>query len=406
MDEIIKKLALEENVTPEELKNKISSGTVVIPLNSERKDTVKKPVAIGEGLTVKVNANIGASPGISSIEGELEKLRVSVSSGADTVMDLTIGEGWEKMLSLILRESPVPVGTVPIYGTICSSENIGSLSEDDFIRTIEQQARMGVDFMTIHAGVTRSVADIYDKSCRTGGIVSRGGKLIYRWMKKTGKENPFYSRFDDILDIVSRYAVTVSLGDGLRPGSIADASDKPQYAELEILGELTSRCRSEGVMVMVEGPGHVPLNKIKENVEKEKEICQGAPFYVLGPLTTDIAVGYDHITSAIGGAFAGYLGADFLCYVTPSEHLHLPGLEDVRQGVVASKIAAHSASIARGLGGDRDRKMSEARKNLDWAGMEKYALDGVKIKETRKKYPSLQDEVCTMCGPYCALLED
>ncbi len=406
MNKVIKELAKTENISSEELKNKVASGMAVIPLNNARKDIIKKPVAIGEGLTVKVNANIGASPDISSVAGELEKLQVSVQAGADTVMDLTIGEEWEKILSRILKDSPVPVGTVPVYGAICSSKNIYKLNEDDFIRTVEQQALMGVDFMTIHAGVTRAVAEVYDKSDRVGGIVSRGGKLIYRWMKKTGKENPFYNRFDEILEIAARHSVTISLGDGLRPGSIADASDEPQYAELRVLGELTDRCRRAGVMVMIEGPGHVPINKIKENIEKEKEICSGAPFYVLGPLTTDIAAGYDHITAAIGGALAGYFGADFLCYVTPSEHLHLPGLEDVKQGVIASKIAAHSASIARGIGGDKDKRMSQARKNLDWAEMEKYALDGDKIKEARKKFPSMKDGVCTMCGPYCALLED
>ncbi len=405
MKKIIKKIADKEKISVSKLEKNIEQGRAVIPLNKRRMN-IKLPAAVGMDLKVKVNANIGGSPDMSDIRKEMEKLQVSVEAGADTVMDLTIGSEWEKILEKVLEFSPVPVGTVPVYAAVCSKKNIFDLNEKNFIRVIEKQADMGVDFMTIHAGVNLKVAREYEKNPSLGGIVSRGGKLIYRWMKKKGRENPFYSRFDRILEIALKHSVCISLGDGLRPGSILDASDRAQFAELDVLGELTQRCREAGVMVMVEGPGHVPLHKIKENVEREKEVCGGAPFYVLGPLTTDIGAGYDHITAAVGGALAAYYGADFLCYVTPSEHLHLPGLKEVREGVIASKIAAHSADIAKGLSTERDKKMSEARRNLDWEKMEKYALDPSKIKESRQKFPSSREKVCTMCGSYCALLED
>ncbi|MGM0568166.1 MAG: phosphomethylpyrimidine synthase ThiC, partial [Elusimicrobiota bacterium] len=302
MNDIIKKISRKENIPAGDLKKGVENGTVVIPLNNKRKNHIERPAAIGSGLSVKVNANIGASPDINDVQTELEKLRVSTMAGADTVMDLTISRDWEKILREVILNSAVPVGTVPVYGAVCSKSNIYELNERDFIDIVEKQAQMGVDFMTIHAGVTRKTARAYDESCRVGGMVSRGGKLLYRWMKNKERENPFYNCFDEVLKIASEYSVTISLGDGLRPGSIIDASDGAQYCELEVLGELSQRCMDAGVMVMIEGPGHVPIDKIKENISKEKKICNGAPFYVLGPLTTDIGAGYDHITSAIGGA--------------------------------------------------------------------------------------------------------
>lgn len=406
MKEVLEKICRNENIELDALQKKIKEGKVVVPLNIARQG-ISLPTAIGEGMTVKVNANIGGSPDISDPEFELTKLKVAVECGADTVMDLTIGKAWKEILQMVLDASEVPVGTVPVYAAICDKRADGS-SGDDFINIIKTQAKLGVDFMTIHSGVTKEVVRTYDATARIGGMVSRGGKLLMRWMKKNALENPFYERFDEILDIAKEYNVTLSLGDGLRPGAIADASDNAQYAELKVLGELAKRCRSYGVGIMIEGPGHVPLDMIEENVLKEKEICDGAPFYVLGPLTTDIGAGFDHIVGAIGGALAAWKGADFLCYLTPAEHIHLPNIEDVIQGVVASKIAAHSADIARHLPGARkiDDKMSYARRNLNWKKMEDYALNSLRLKEIRKKYPQRSDNACTMCGEYCALLEE
>lgn len=406
MREVFKKIADAEKIDINILEQKVKEGKVVIPLNFARKN-ISMPTAIGEGLTVKVNANIGGSPDSSDIEKELLKLKVAVESGADTVMDLTIGKKWKEILEKMLENSPVPVGTVPVYAAVCMSEDLGKLSGDDFLENIRIQGEMGVDFMTIHAGVTQKVAEVYEKINRLGGIVSRGGKLLFRWMKKNNRENPMYENFDEILDIAKKHNITLSLGDGLRPGCISDASDSAQYAELYVLGELVDRCHEKGVNVMIEGPGHVPLDKIKENVLKEKEVCKGAPFYVLGPLTTDIGAGHDHITGAIGGAVAAWMGADFLCYLTPAEHLHLPDVEDVHRGVIATKIAAHSGDIAKGLPGakEMDDKMSVARRNLDWSRMEKYALDSKFVRKTGKKYPRRMDRACTMCGEYCALIE-
>ncbi len=405
-ENILEKIAEKEMIEKNVLSGKISEGRVVVPLNRKRQG-LEKPCAIGEGLSVKVNANIGGSPDISDPAAELEKLRTSVKYGTDTVMDLTIGKYWKRILSAVVRESPVPVGTVPVYGAVCLGGSVADLKSDDFIEVISTQAEMGVDFMTVHAGVTRSVSKIYDKSKRVGGMVSRGGKIIYRWMKENNMENPLYERFDEILDIASQYNITISLGDGLRPGCLADASDDAQYGELRVLGELSRRCRQAGVQVMIEGPGHVPLNLIEENVRMEKELCGGAPFYVLGPLTTDIGAGYDHITGAIGGAFAAWKGADFLCYLTPAEHLHLPDNEDVAMGVIASKIAAHSGDVAKKIPGalERNEKMSKARRDLDWELMQRNAMAPAAVERERKRYPERKDRACTMCGEYCALLD-
>ncbi|MBN2407805.1 MAG: phosphomethylpyrimidine synthase ThiC [Elusimicrobia bacterium] len=406
MRSVLEKIARAEGVDTSFLEEKIRQNRVVVPLNGARKN-IERPVAIGEGLTVKVNANIGGSPDITDIVKELKKLRAAVEYGADTVMDLSIGDNWKEVLSAVLENSAVPVGTVPVYAAICRTGSPEELVADDFLDVIRKQGEMGVDFMTIHSGVTRKVIDIYDKKGRTGGIVSRGGKLLYRWMKKNCKENPLYERFDDILDIAREFNITLSLGDGLRPGCIEDASDDPQFAELYELGELTARCRDRKVGVMIEGPGHVPLDKIEENVRKEKEICKGAPFYVLGPLATDVGAGHDHITGAIGGALAAWKGADFLCYLTPAEHLHLPEVEDVYRGVVATKIAAHCADVARGnpRALEADLVMSKARRSLDWSGMEKHAMDPKLVKDAREKYPVKKEKTCTMCGEYCALAD-
>lgn len=399
-------IARKENIDQNKLEEKIGQGKIVIPLNIKRRD-ITMPTAIGEDLSVKVNANIGGSPGLTDVSKELEKLIVAIKSGADTVMDLTIGKEWKEVLNKVLEKSVVPVGTVPVYAAICENENPEDISADDFIRFIEMQAVMGVDFMTIHAGITTETVEVYNNTGRLGGIVSRGGKIIYRWIKKNKKENPLYEYFDEILNIAEKYNVTLSLGDGFRPGCLADASDASQFSELSVLGSLVGRCRKRKVDVMIEGPGHVPLNLIEENVIKEKKICDGAPFYVLGPLTTDIGAGYDHITGAIGGAVAAWYGADFLCYLTPAEHLHLPEVEDVRQGVIATKIAAHCGSIARGIPGIRqvDDEMSAARRILNWDDMEKFAIDPELVERMRKEYPQRVDRACTMCGEYCALLE-
>jgi len=406
MRDALNKIAVSEGVTADTLREKIKKGVVVVPLNKARRD-IDAPCGIGEGLKVKVNANIGGAPGLVRTGDELRKLKVSVEYGADTVMDLTAGKKWQEILRGVLENSPVPVGTVPVYGAFCDAGQVEDLTDRNFIDTLRIQAEMGVDFMTVHSGVCREVIAEYESSGRIGGIVSRGGKIIYRWMKKTGLENPLYEKFDEILEIASEYGVTLSLGDGLRPGCLADASDAPQYAELRILGKLAERCREKGVQVMIEGPGHVPLNLIEENVRIQKEVCKGAPFYVLGPLTTDIGAGYDHITGAIGGAVAAWKGADFLCYLTPAEHLRLPDEKDVALGVIASRIAAHSADIARNPSKLRaqDDLMSRARRNLDWEQMLRHALDPRAVSESMKKRPVREDKACTMCGEYCALLD-
>jgi phosphomethylpyrimidine synthase len=403
-DKLIERLSREENIEEKFFMDRFSCGSIAIPANIQRRD-MEKPCAIGEGLSVKVNANIGASPEDMSFDNEMRKLDMAVFSGADTVMDLTVGGSWRDMLVSVLERAPVPVGTVPVYSAF--SECSGDLRSPDFIDMVEVQARMGVDFMTIHAGITSELVKIIDSGKRLGGIVSRGGRLIYNWMKREGKENPFYRDFDRLLDLAAEYGVAISLGDGLRPGCLADANDISQFSELETLGELTERCLDRGVQVIIEGPGHVPLNLIEENIKRQKALCRGVPFYILGPLVTDLGAGYDHISGAIGAAFAAWKGADFLCYLTPAEHLHLPGIEDVRSGVIASKIAAHSADIARGLPDSRvrDDEMSRARKKLDWSRMEELAFDPDKVKEAKRVEQEDSRQVCTMCGSYCALID-
>jgi phosphomethylpyrimidine synthase len=392
-----------ECIEPAKLANLRDQGRVVIPSNPRHKGLV--PCAIGEGLRVKVNANVGTSRDLADIDEELMKVAVAEKYGADTVMDLSTGGDIRAVRRAILRRTSLPVGTVPIYEAVCSvgSKGVAALSSERLFRTIEEHAKNGVDFMTVHCGVTRETAESLKRHGRVTGVVSRGGSLLIAWMRHTGLENPLYEDYDHLLDLAREYGFTLSLGDGLRPGSIADATDVPQMHELVVLGGLVDRARAAGVQAMVEGPGHIPLNQIEANVRLEKAACKGAPFYVLGPLVCDIAAGRDHIVGAIGGALAAYHGADFLCYVTPSEHLSLPTVEDVREGVIASRIAAHAADIARGRDQEWDLKMSVARKAFDWDEMFRLALDPERARELRTRRKSKDPKACSMCGELCAM---
>ena len=404
---LMKKVSRQEGVGARILLDRIKVGKVVIPANKNRK--IKKPCGIGLGLRTKINANIGTSTDKTQINDELDKLRCAVSYGSDAIMDLSVGGDIAKIREKVLELSPIPVGTVPVYEIAVKAQTKNGsflkFNSGDMMDVLEKQARQGVDFFTIHAGVTRKSLTAVQKCKRILSIVSRGGAILASWMKYHKQENPFYEHFERILDIAHEHDVTLSLGDGLRPGSILDGTDIAQIAELKILGELTLRCRKRNVQVMIEGPGHLPLDQIKENIVLEKKICHGAPFYVLGPLVTDVAPGYDHITAAIGGALAAAYGADFLCYVTPSEHLRHPSVEDVREGVVASRIAAHAADIAKGVKGARDwdRAISYARKRRDWKKQIKLAIDPDKARSYRLSSKPLLSDVCTMCGRYCSI---
>ncbi len=380
----------------------IESGTAVLLSNSARKNS--RPIGIGAGLPVKVNANIGTSPDACDPALELKKARLAVGCGADTVMDLSTAGNLDAIRRKILAKVKAPIGTVPIYqaavDTIGKGGSIIDMEPDALFETIEKHAKDGVDFITVHCGVTKRTVEQLKKRPRVTGIVSRGGTFLAAWMLHNNKENPLYEEYGRLLEIAAKYNVTLSLGDGLRPGCIEDASDWAQISELKILGRLVERARKAGVQAMVEGPGHLPLDQIEMNVLLEKKICKGAPFYVLGPLVTDIAPGYDHIVGAIGGAIAAVAGADFLCFLTPSEHLGLPTLDGVREGTIASKIAAHAADIVRlGLDG-RDRKMGRARAKVDWQAQFRLALDPKKAKELSKKSRKKAGG-CTMCGNYC-----
>ncbi len=404
---LVKEIAKREEISPGVLQKYIKSGKVVIPLNKNHK--INKPCAIGYGLLTKINANLGTSTEKSQINDELKKLEIAVKYGADTVMDLSIGGDLCRIRRQVLKLSPIPVGTVPLYEIAVKAQktkgNFLKFNIQDILDVLEQQAADGVDFFTIHAGVTKRSLLALKKSKRILGIVSRGGAILANWINYQNQENPFYTHYDRILDIAYRYDVTLSLGDGLRPGSVLDSTDSAQLSELKILGELAKKAKDKNVQVMIEGPGHVPLNEIEKNVRLEKKICHQAPFYVLGPLVTDIAAGYDHISSAIGGALAASFGADFLCYVTPSEHLRHPSINDVREGVIASKIAAHAADIVKrnSLAIKRDREISIARKKRDWKKQIKLCLDPDKASNYREtSKPSLSD-VCTMCGKYCSI---
>ncbi|MFH1646401.1 MAG: phosphomethylpyrimidine synthase ThiC [Chloroflexota bacterium] len=384
----------------------VAGGTVVIPANLNHQGLV--PRGIGAGLSTKVNANLGTSSDFSSVDIELEKLRVAVAAGADTVMDLSTGGDIPAIRRAILAASTCPIGTVPIYQAgIEAIEKHGAIvkmTADDIFAAIEDNARDGVDFITVHCGVTQAAIARLKRQGRVTDVVSRGGAFLVGWMLHHDRENPLYEQYDRLLDISREYDVTLSLGDGMRPGSLADATDRPQIEELLTLGELVQRAQEAGVQVMVEGPGHIPLDQIETNVRLQKALCKGAPFYVLGPLVTDIAAGYDHITSAIGGAIAAMAGADFLCYVTPSEHLAIPDVDDVREGVMAARIAAHAADIVKNIPGaaERDRQMSLARKRLDWDEQARLSLDPERFGRVHRERAT-SGSACSMCGQFCAM---
>jgi phosphomethylpyrimidine synthase len=402
----MKTVAQTEGVDVNTLRERIAQGKVVIPANVRHAGL--KPCGVGQGLSTKVNANIGTSSDYGDVTTELVKLHVALEAGADTVMDLSTGGDIPAIRKAIIQASPRAIGTVPIYQAgvraIQDHGAIIKMTADDIFKAIEDNARDGVDFVTVHCGVTQGAIARLKQQGRVTDVVSRGGALTVGWMLHHDKENPLYEQYDRLLEIAREYDVTLSLGDGMRPGSLADATDRTQIEELLTLGELVERAWKAGVQVMVEGPGHVPINQIETNVKLQKTICKGAPFYVLGPLVTDIAAGYDHITGAIGGALAGMYGADFLCYVTPSEHLGLPDVDDVREGVIVSRIAAHAADIAKGVPGalERDRQMSIARKKLDWDEQAKFALDPEKFQRVHKQRATT-GAACSMCGKYCAM---
>lgn len=404
--DFVEEVARQEDIEVERLCDLIVTGKAVVLKNANRE--IEKVCAVGKDLRVKVNANIGTSSEFCEVEDELRKLDSAVKAGADTVMDLSTGGDIRSVRRKILERSPVPVGTVPIYeAAVRSIDANGSIVEmkpEDMLNAIREQAEEGVDFMTVHAGVSLSTVEILQKNPRVLGVVSRGGSFLVAWMIHNERENPLLERFDEVLDIMKKHDVTLSLGDGLRPGCIADATDVAQLDELLRLGELVKRAREFGVQVMVEGPGHVPLNEIEANVRIQKKVCDGAPFYVLGPLPTDSAPGYDHLVSAIGGALAAYYGADFLCYVTPREHLGLPTERDVYEGVIAAKIAAHIADVARGRKEAlaRDLEMAKARASLDWDRQVRLSLDPENTRRLLSER-STGKGTCSMCGPYCAV---
>ena len=399
-------IAQKEGVSVEFLMEEFAQGRVVIFKNSMRSID---PVAVGTGLTTKINANIGTSPDLFDLETELEKLRVATKYGADAVMDLSIGGDVTFFRQQIIEHSSIPLGTVPLYEVIKEMgdqrKSIMDMTIEDFLKVVRRQAEEGVDFMTIHSGVTRQSIESLNSQDRIIGITSRGGSIIGEWIKLNGQENPLYEYYDEILDVLKEYNIVISLGDGLRPGATYEANDRGQIHEMVLLGDLARRARERGVQAIIEGPGHVSLDMIADNMRLEKSLCDGAPYYVLGPLVTDVAPGYDHITGAIGGAIAASSGADFLCYVTPAEHLKLPSVEDVREGVIASKIAAHAGDIVK-LGAKArqwDNEMSRARKERNWEKMFALAIDEDKARKYRGDIPSEEEDQCSMCGEFCAI---
>jgi len=404
-------VAQSEGLEVEFIRRGLADGTIVIPANTRHLNLT--PRGIGQGLSTKVNANIGTSSDFASIGTELEKLKAAIDAGADAVMDLSTGGDIPAVRRAVMAACPLPVGTVPIYQAGIKAlekyETMVKMTVDELFNAIEDHAQDGVDFVTVHCGVTRSAIDRLKQQGRVADVVSRGGAFLIGWMLYNERENPLYEQYDRLLEMAREYDMTLSLGDGMRPGSISDATDRAQIEELLVIGELVERAREAGVQVMVEGPGHVPLNQIETNVQLEKSICKGAPFYVLGPLVTDIAAGYDHITGAIGGALAASFGTDFLCYVTPAEHLSLPDADDVRQGVIASRIAAHAGDIVKGVKGARewDYKMSVARKQLNWEEQAKLSLDPERSRRVHGQHTAA-GSACSMCGEFCAmkLVED
>jgi phosphomethylpyrimidine synthase len=406
IDEDMKTVAANEGYDPEIIRERIAAGTIVIPKNRLRDFPA---VGIGLGLSTKVNANIGTSPSHSCMDEELEKLNVCIEAGAHSVMDLSTGGPLLEIRKTLLEASPVMMGAVPIYALSAKlaeqDRSVYDFTVDELFEAIEHQCAGGIDYITVHCGTTKAALDQVVNSDRVLGIVSRGGSIIAAWMKTNNAENPLYEYYDRLIDICHEYDVTLSLGDSLRPGSVVDATDRAQIEELITLGDLARRAKAAGVQAMIEGPGHVPLNQVEDNIRLEKSLCDGAPFYVLGPLTCDIAPGYDHITAAIGGAIAASAGADFLCYVTSAEHLKLPDLAEVREGVIAARIAAHSGDIAKGVPGaiDKDLAMSKARKALDWDTMLDLAIDPKVAREKREQSEDHKNKVCTMCGKLCAI---
>ncbi len=406
--EAMTSVAEREALSPELVRDELARGQLIIPANIRHLQGDLEPIGIGKVTTVKINANIGSSAVSSGVSEEIDKVRLAAEYGADTVMDLSTGSDIDATREAIIAASTIPVGTVPVYQAALQVDHAPDLTVSDLLDMIEHQAEQGVDYMTIHAGILLEHLPLVRD--RLTGIVSRGGSLLAVWMIAHGKQNPLYECFNDVLDILRQYDVTISLGDGLRPGSIHDASDQAQFAELETLGELTKRAWARDVQVMIEGPGHIPMHEIEMNVRRAKELCHGAPFYTLGPLVTDVAPGYDHITSAIGAAMIGWYGADMLCYVTPKEHLGLPNAEDVREGIIAHKIAAHAADIARQRRGatERDHAMSRARYAFDWEGQFRLSLDPRRAREYHdESLPSEHSKrasFCAMCGPrFCAM---
>ncbi len=400
-------VARSEGVSLDHVLEGVANGTIVITRN--RLHSKIAPLGVGKGLRTKTNANIGTSKEKMAIEDEIAKLKAAVSAGADAVMDLSTGGPVTDIRREVLKHSTVAVGTVPIYQaaveTVEQGKSIVQMDPEVIFRVIREQAEEGVDFITVHCGVTQSSVERLKRQGRIMDVVSRGGAFHLEWIIYNEAENPLYARFDRLIETAKKYDMTLSLGDGMRPGSLADATDRPQIEELITLGELRDIAFDEGVQVMIEGPGHVPINQVETNIKIQKELCKGAPFYVLGPLVTDVAPGYDHITSAIGGAIAGAAGADFLCYVTPSEHLRLPDIDDVREGVIAARIAAHAADIAKGVKGamEWDREMSRRRKALDWKGQIELAIDPAKARRLRESSMPKESDVCTMCGEFCSM---
>ena len=402
--EEMKKVAAKENIAVEELVKLIAKGQVIIPANKNHK--CLDPNGIGDRLRTKINVNLGTSRDCVDLDMEMEKVNAAVKLGAEAIMDLSSFGDTQKFRRKLTAECPATIGTVPIYDAVVYYHKaLKDITTQEWLDIVKMHAEDGVDFMTIHCGINKATAKRFRDNKRLMNIVSRGGSIIYAWMEMTGNENPFYEHYDEILDICREYDVTMSLGDACRPGCLEDASDISQIEELITLGELTRRAWEKDVQVMIEGPGHMPINQIQANMEIQKTICKGAPFYVLGPLVTDIAPGYDHITAAIGGAMAATYGASFLCYVTPAEHLRLPDLDDVKEGIVASRIAAHAADIAKGVPGaiDWDHKMDVARKKLDWEEMFELSIDPDKARRYRESSKPEKEDTCSMCGNFCAV---
>ncbi|MCI0468443.1 MAG: phosphomethylpyrimidine synthase ThiC [Nitrospirae bacterium] len=402
----MKAVALNEGISSDVLVSDIANGLTVITRNNLHDIA---PLGIGRGLRTKINANIGTSKDKISYEEEMQKLDALVKYGADAVMDLSTGGATKELRNALIKRSPISVGTVPIYEAVvravAKDGHIAKMMPDALFGVIEEHAKEGVDFVTVHCGVTMKAIDRLRQEGRILDVVSRGGAFLFEWMIFNNRENPLYEQYDRLLELAKKYDLTLSLGDGFRPGCLADATDRSQIEELLTLGELRDRALSEGVQAIIEGPGHVPLSQVEMNIKMQKEICKGAPFYVLGPLVTDCGMGYDHITAAIGGAIAGAAGADFLCYVTAAEHICLPNIEDVIDGVVASKIAAHAADIVKGIPSaiERDKKMAHFRKNLDWEGQMSMSFNPDKVRERRGATPPTLQEVCSMCGEFCAI---